>query len=172
MSAMTVKESVRRNMYELEALRKKSGALAVTANSGFRVISHNASVGGDSNSMHRYGIAADVALSGCPRRPSTRRPRPAAMRAWKPTRSRGSTSAPGSSTPTDRGPGGGRTAWPAPPAPYLPSAQHRGTRPEPTRGRPGRPTAIGHARSRRGLSTDRRAASGGRGDPVVPGTPR
>ncbi|MFB7452708.1 D-Ala-D-Ala carboxypeptidase family metallohydrolase [Streptomyces sp. NPDC056194] len=63
-SATTVKENVRRNMYKLEALRKKCGDLAVTVNSGFRSISHNASVGGAANSMHLYGIAADVAISG------------------------------------------------------------------------------------------------------------
>ncbi|WP_369148503.1 D-Ala-D-Ala carboxypeptidase family metallohydrolase [Streptomyces sp. R44] len=63
-SATTVKENVRRNMYKLEALRKKCGDLAVTVNSGFRSISHNASVGGAANSMHLYGIAADVAVSG------------------------------------------------------------------------------------------------------------
>ncbi|KQX46289.1 MULTISPECIES: D-Ala-D-Ala carboxypeptidase family metallohydrolase [unclassified Streptomyces] len=62
--ATTVKENVRRNMYKLEALRKKCGDLAVTVNSGFRSISHNASVGGASNSMHLYGIASDVAISG------------------------------------------------------------------------------------------------------------
>ncbi|GGU99539.1 muramoylpentapeptide carboxypeptidase [Streptomyces litmocidini] len=62
--ATTVKENVRRTMYKLEALRKKCGDLAVTVNSGFRSISHNASVGGASNSMHLYGIAADVAVSG------------------------------------------------------------------------------------------------------------
>ncbi|MFF0558429.1 D-Ala-D-Ala carboxypeptidase family metallohydrolase [Streptomyces sp. NPDC004266] len=63
-SATTVKENVRRNMYKLEALRRKCGDLAVTVNSGFRSISHNASVGGAANSMHLYGIAADVAVSG------------------------------------------------------------------------------------------------------------
>ncbi|GHG04029.1 D-Ala-D-Ala carboxypeptidase family metallohydrolase [Streptomyces hydrogenans] len=62
--AATVKENVRRNMYKLEALRKKCGDRAVTVNSGFRSISHNSSVGGASNSMHLYGIAADVAISG------------------------------------------------------------------------------------------------------------
>ncbi|MER8046009.1 D-Ala-D-Ala carboxypeptidase family metallohydrolase [Streptomyces sp. NPDC094032] len=63
-SAATVKENVRRNMYKLEALRKKCGDRAVTVNSGFRSVSHNASVGGAANSMHLYGIAADVAISG------------------------------------------------------------------------------------------------------------
>jgi zinc D-Ala-D-Ala carboxypeptidase len=60
----TVKENVRRLMYKLEALRKKAGNSSVTINSGFRSISHNAAVGGASNSMHLYGIAADIVVSG------------------------------------------------------------------------------------------------------------
>lgn len=59
-----VKENVRRTMYKLEALRKKAGNSAVTINSGFRSVSHNASVGGPSNSMHVYGVAADIVVSG------------------------------------------------------------------------------------------------------------
>lgn len=60
----TVKENVRRLMYKLEALRKKSGNVGVTINSGFRSISHNTNVGGASNSQHMYGIAADIVVSG------------------------------------------------------------------------------------------------------------
>jgi peptidoglycan hydrolase-like protein with peptidoglycan-binding domain len=60
----TVKENVRRLMYKLEALRKKAGDSAVTINSGFRSVSYNSSVGGASNSMHCYGVAADVVVSG------------------------------------------------------------------------------------------------------------
>ncbi|MFF3500638.1 D-Ala-D-Ala carboxypeptidase family metallohydrolase [Streptomyces sp. NPDC003247] len=63
-SATQVKENVRRLMYKLEALRKKGGDRAVTVNSGFRSTSYNASVGGASNSMHTYGVAADVVVSG------------------------------------------------------------------------------------------------------------
>ncbi|WP_226675485.1 D-Ala-D-Ala carboxypeptidase family metallohydrolase [Rossellomorea aquimaris] len=59
-----VKENVRRLMYKLEALRKKLGNPPVTINSGFRSITHNRNVGGASNSMHTYGIAADVDPSG------------------------------------------------------------------------------------------------------------
>jgi peptidoglycan hydrolase-like protein with peptidoglycan-binding domain len=62
--AAQVKENVRRLMYKLEALRKKAGNSAVTINSGFRSVAHNASVGGASNSMHVYGVAADVVVSG------------------------------------------------------------------------------------------------------------
>ncbi|WP_330340073.1 D-Ala-D-Ala carboxypeptidase family metallohydrolase [Streptomyces sp. NBC_00557] len=60
----TVKENVRRLMYKLEALRRKAGDSAVTINSGFRSVSYNSSVGGASNSMHCYGVAADVVVSG------------------------------------------------------------------------------------------------------------
>lgn len=60
----TVKENVRRNMYKLEALRKKAGDAPMTINSGFRSISHNRAVGGASNSQHMYGIASDVAVRG------------------------------------------------------------------------------------------------------------
>jgi zinc D-Ala-D-Ala carboxypeptidase len=63
-SATTVKENVRRLMYKLEAVRKKAGGSAVTINSGFRSISHNAAVGGASNSQHMYGIASDIVVAG------------------------------------------------------------------------------------------------------------
>ncbi|MFF7329885.1 D-Ala-D-Ala carboxypeptidase family metallohydrolase [Streptomyces sp. NPDC008150] len=63
-SATQVKENIRRLMYKLEALRKKGGNRAVTVNSGFRSTSYNASVGGASNSMHTYGVASDVVVSG------------------------------------------------------------------------------------------------------------
>ncbi|APU17105.1 MULTISPECIES: D-Ala-D-Ala carboxypeptidase family metallohydrolase [Actinoalloteichus] len=62
--ASTVRENVRRLMYKLEAVRKKSGDRAITINSGFRSVSHNAAVGGASNSQHMYGIAADIVISG------------------------------------------------------------------------------------------------------------
>lgn len=58
--ATQVKENVRRLMYKLEATRKKLGNAAVVINSGFRSITHNANVGGASNSQHTYGIAADI----------------------------------------------------------------------------------------------------------------
>ncbi|MBW8706341.1 Zinc D-Ala-D-Ala carboxypeptidase [Streptomyces sp. MBT84] len=59
-----VKENVRRLMYKLEAVRKKAGNSSITINSGFRSTSYNASVGGASNSMHVYGDAADIVVSG------------------------------------------------------------------------------------------------------------
>jgi len=62
--AATVQENVRRLMYKLEALRKKAGDAPITVNDGFRSIAHNAAVGGASNSMHLYGVAADIVVSG------------------------------------------------------------------------------------------------------------
>jgi peptidoglycan hydrolase-like protein with peptidoglycan-binding domain len=59
-----VQENIRRLMYKLEALRNKAGGRGVSINSGFRSISHNAAVGGASNSQHTYGIAADIVVSG------------------------------------------------------------------------------------------------------------
>lgn len=64
LSAAAVKENVRRTMYKLEALRKKLGNKAVTVNSGFRSITHNAEIGGASDSMHLYGAAADLDVDG------------------------------------------------------------------------------------------------------------
>lgn len=60
----TVKENVRRMMYKLEAVRKKAGNSPVIINSGFRSVSHNSRVGGASNSMHMYGVAADIKING------------------------------------------------------------------------------------------------------------
>ncbi|HEY9475478.1 MAG TPA: D-Ala-D-Ala carboxypeptidase family metallohydrolase [Mycobacteriales bacterium] len=58
--AATVQENVRRLMYKLEAVRVKLGNIPININSGFRSITHNAAVGGASNSMHLYGVAADL----------------------------------------------------------------------------------------------------------------
>lgn len=60
-SEAKVKSNVRRVMWKLEALRHKLGDHALTVVSGFRSISHNAAVGGASNSQHMYGTAADLA---------------------------------------------------------------------------------------------------------------
>ncbi|PTM53253.1 D-Ala-D-Ala carboxypeptidase family metallohydrolase [Desmospora activa] len=60
----TVRENVRRLMWKLEAVRKKAGDSPITINSGFRSINHNSNVGGASNSMHLYGVAADIVVSG------------------------------------------------------------------------------------------------------------
>ncbi len=60
----TVKENIRRLMYKLEAVRKKAGNSPITINSGFRSVAYNSSIGGASNSMHVYGTAADIVVSG------------------------------------------------------------------------------------------------------------
>jgi peptidoglycan hydrolase-like protein with peptidoglycan-binding domain len=64
LSAAATKENARRTMYKLEALRAKLGNTAITVNSGFRSIAHNAEVGGASDSMHLYGTAADLDVPG------------------------------------------------------------------------------------------------------------
>lgn len=60
----TVKSNVRRNMYKLEALRKKAGNAPVSITSGFRSVNHNRNVDGASNSQHMYGIASDIQVRG------------------------------------------------------------------------------------------------------------
>lgn len=47
----------------LQNIRDKIGA-AISINSAYRTISHNASVGGGSRSYHLYGRAADIVVSG------------------------------------------------------------------------------------------------------------
>lgn len=64
LSAAAVQENVRRLMYKLEAVRVKLGNTPMTVTSGFRNIQHNADVGGASDSMHLYGTAADLVVSG------------------------------------------------------------------------------------------------------------
>ncbi len=49
----------------LEAIRAKLGR-PVTINSGYRTPAHNARVGGASESRHKYGMAADIAVRGLP----------------------------------------------------------------------------------------------------------
>lgn len=51
-------------MWKLEALRRKLGNTPIHINSGFRSISHNSAINGASNSMHQYGIAADISVAG------------------------------------------------------------------------------------------------------------
>jgi zinc D-Ala-D-Ala carboxypeptidase len=64
LAAATNKANIRRLMWKLEAVRQKAGNRAITINSGYRSIAYNASVGGASNSMHTYGTAADIVVSG------------------------------------------------------------------------------------------------------------
>ena len=61
---MRVRENVRRQMYKLEALRKKAGDRPMRVSSGFRSVRHNAAIKGEENSQHMYGIAADVRVPG------------------------------------------------------------------------------------------------------------
>lgn len=64
-SAATVKENVRRTMYKLEAVRAKIGNKAIVINSGYRSVSHNNSIpNAATNSMHMYGVAADIKAPG------------------------------------------------------------------------------------------------------------
>ena len=51
-------------MWKMEALRRKLDNKPIRVSSAFRSIVHNASVGGASNSMHQYGIAADISVAG------------------------------------------------------------------------------------------------------------
>lgn len=54
-----VRRSVRRLMWRLEALRRKSGRNPVGINSGFRSVEYNDCIGGARASQHMYGTAAD-----------------------------------------------------------------------------------------------------------------
>lgn len=63
-SAATAKENCRRLMYKLEALRVKIGNRPIHITGAFRGKQHNSDVGGIPNSMHLYGAAADMYVSG------------------------------------------------------------------------------------------------------------
>ncbi|WP_231495756.1 D-Ala-D-Ala carboxypeptidase family metallohydrolase [Paucisalibacillus sp. EB02] len=64
-SATTVKENVRRQMYKLEAVRVKIGNKPIVVNSGFRSVAYNSSIpNAHSNSQHMYGVAADIKAPG------------------------------------------------------------------------------------------------------------
>jgi zinc D-Ala-D-Ala carboxypeptidase len=58
-STKRVKRNVRRLMWRLEAVRRKSGRNPMGINSGFRSVSYNSCIGGSSLSQHMYGTAAD-----------------------------------------------------------------------------------------------------------------
>ncbi|OEU96429.1 peptidase M15 [Streptomyces oceani] len=59
-SAATAKESAKRTMWKLQALRHAMGDESIRITSGFRSKSCNADVGGSPNSRHMYGYAADM----------------------------------------------------------------------------------------------------------------
>ncbi len=63
-SKKRTKRNVRRLMWRLEALRKKSGGNAIGINSGFRSVPYNSCIGGASASQHLYGTAADNRVGG------------------------------------------------------------------------------------------------------------
>jgi zinc D-Ala-D-Ala carboxypeptidase len=65
-SAATARESIKRIMWQLEALRHKLGDRALVVTSGFRSVSCNSSVGGSATSLHMWGQAADLGLSSVP----------------------------------------------------------------------------------------------------------
>ncbi|MGA8116316.1 MAG: D-Ala-D-Ala carboxypeptidase family metallohydrolase [Actinocatenispora sp.] len=67
-SAAAAQENCRRLMYKLEALRVKLGNLPIHINSAFRNVQDNTNSGGIPNSMHLYGAAADMYVSGVPNR--------------------------------------------------------------------------------------------------------
>ncbi len=62
-----VPESIRGNvqqvMEQLEILRTEVGK-AITVTSGYRTVEHNKSVGGEANSLHLCGMAADIKIAG------------------------------------------------------------------------------------------------------------
>jgi zinc D-Ala-D-Ala carboxypeptidase len=62
--ASTVQANVFRQMWKLEALRRKLGDHPLVITSGFRSLACNQRVGGASNSQHLYGMAADVVGGG------------------------------------------------------------------------------------------------------------
>jgi zinc D-Ala-D-Ala carboxypeptidase len=62
-SEATAKSNALRVMWKLEAMRHKLGDHPMTVTSGFRDDACNAASGGASNSLHRYGAAADVVAS-------------------------------------------------------------------------------------------------------------
>ncbi|GGA90988.1 D-Ala-D-Ala carboxypeptidase family metallohydrolase [Ornithinibacillus halotolerans] len=64
-SATTVRENVRRQMYKLEAVRVKIGNKPIVINSGFRSVALNNRIpNAYYNSMHMYGVAADIKAPG------------------------------------------------------------------------------------------------------------
>lgn len=48
----------------LEKVRTHFGDKPVTINSGYRCPTHNANIGGATNSQHLYGTAADIVVDG------------------------------------------------------------------------------------------------------------
>lgn len=64
--AATVRENMKRLMWQLEAMRHKLGDRPLVISSGFRSYSCNSRVGGSSTSLHLYGKAADLSTASGP----------------------------------------------------------------------------------------------------------
>jgi zinc D-Ala-D-Ala carboxypeptidase len=60
-SPATARANALKVMWQLEGLRRKLGDRPLNVTSGFRSDACNAAVGGATGSMHRYGLAADLA---------------------------------------------------------------------------------------------------------------
>ncbi|OJJ14996.1 hypothetical protein BKI52_40900 [marine bacterium AO1-C] len=56
--------NVKNLMAQLEVLRSEMGNNSITINSSYRTPTHNASVGGASNSQHLYAKASDIVVKG------------------------------------------------------------------------------------------------------------
>ena len=57
---LTVVYNLRLLMWNLEGLRDRLNRQPIRINSGFRTIIYNAKIGGAADSMHQYGLAADI----------------------------------------------------------------------------------------------------------------
>ena len=58
-----IRGNVQQLMEQLEVLRSELGK-AILVTSGYRTVAHNKEVGGETNSMHLCGMAADIKVSG------------------------------------------------------------------------------------------------------------
>ena len=63
-SPLRVKRNVRRLMWRLEAVRRKSGRKPIGIISGFRSVAYNNCIAGARASQHLYGTAADNRMAG------------------------------------------------------------------------------------------------------------
>ena len=61
-SVMQAVANLRVLMWNLEGLRAKLGDQPIYINSGIRSVSYNTQIGGAADSMHMYGLAADISV--------------------------------------------------------------------------------------------------------------
>jgi hypothetical protein len=59
---LTVVYNLRLLMWNLEGLRNRLGNKSIHINSGFRTVAYNTKIGGAADSMHQYGLAADISV--------------------------------------------------------------------------------------------------------------